>query len=464
MGAKLDRRSRQEMGGDVLDPEDFDKESGEDGLGQIAANAVGSLRRRRWWFALPAAVIALAVAGGSLLLTNTYRSVATVGVVEQQVSQRVVASEDRSMDELVGAMTRQILSRPSLLKVVDELHLYSWMKESTSPDDIAAMMQADLSIEPILSSTNRSIEALRVSYTASDAKLAQSVTTRLVSLFMDENQKRREGKLEMNSSFISSELQSAKEKLDKQDAWLQSFKSRNLGQLPEQQGSNLQVLADLRGRVQSVAGDVERARRELRSVQTTVSDRLAALQAARSELLVKFAPRHQEVVKKDAEIARYQALQELANSGGAQAASRQVLATVDDSNVNQLRNQLTASWESIENLTKEEARLRSEIESYQSRVNVAPLREQELSQAMRDYNLLKEDYANLKSKEMQQNLSENLAQRQDGSQFRLLDPPSLPSRPVGPNRLKYCLGGLGGGLLIGLILALVVDKINESFS
>ena len=42
---------------------------------------------------------------------------------------------------------------------------------------------------------------------------------------------------------------------------------------------------------------------------------------------------------------------------------------------------------------------------------------------------------------------------QQGERFTMLDPPSLPSKPDFPNRLKFCAMGFAAGLALGLLVA-----------
>jgi capsular polysaccharide biosynthesis protein len=56
-----------------------------------------------------------------------------------------------------------------------------------------------------------------------------------------------------------------------------------------------------------------------------------------------------------------------------------------------------------------------------------------------------------------------LDERQQGEQFRVLDPANLPDRPSFPNRSFFALGGLGGGLGLGLLLALLLEMKDTSF-
>ena len=56
-----------------------------------------------------------------------------------------------------------------------------------------------------------------------------------------------------------------------------------------------------------------------------------------------------------------------------------------------------------------------------------------------------------------------LEKRQEGQQFRLADPPNLPTRPSSPKRLKISLIALVGGLAFGCALAFLAETKNPSF-
>jgi len=69
----------------------------------------------------------------------------------------------------------------------------------------------------------------------------------------------------------------------------------------------------------------------------------------------------------------------------------------------------------------------------------------------------------LLNKEMQSQLAGDLEKRQEGQQFRLVDPPSLPTVPSSPNRIKISLSGVGAGIGLGLALAFLMNISDRSF-
>jgi capsular polysaccharide biosynthesis protein len=104
--------------------------------------------------------------------------------------------------------------------------------------------------------------------------------------------------------------------------------------------------------------------------------------------------------------------------------------------------------------------LEAQISSYRTRLNLTPQTEQQLADVSRGYEESKVNYNSLLQKQNQSQLATSLEQQQQGEQFRVIDPPSLPARPSAPNHLLLSLGGLIVGALIGLGLATLLEMTN----
>lgn len=102
-------------------------------------------------------------------------------------------------------------------------------------------------------------------------------------------------------------------------------------------------------------------------------------------------------------------------------------------------------------------RLDAQIEAYQQRLNLAPEREQELAEITRDHEQSLADYQSLLARRNQSEVATNLEKRQEGEQFRMIDPPSLPQKPYWPNRLLFSLGGMGLGLVLGIAAVVLIE-------
>jgi uncharacterized protein involved in exopolysaccharide biosynthesis len=102
-------------------------------------------------------------------------------------------------------------------------------------------------------------------------------------------------------------------------------------------------------------------------------------------------------------------------------------------------------------------RLQQLLSSYTSRVETTPALESELTELMRDYSTLQEQYTTLLRKSEESKIAANLERRQIGEQFKIIDAARLPERPVSPDRLRMNLMGLLAGLGFGLVLAAFLE-------
>ena len=455
--------------------------------------------RRRWWILCAASGTALTTVLVLSLLPNRYSSEATLLVIEQQVPQRYVTpTTTTDVSEALQAMTQEVLSRTRLLGIIEEFGLYVKAKRHMAPEEILELMRRNIEITPLASGPQqRNVNAFKISFVADSPLLAQQVTSRLTSLFISENLKTREDQATNTTRFLQEQLESAKTQLAAQEERVRDYKTRYLGELPEQQQGNLAILAGLQTQLQNTAGSLSRAQQQrvylesllsgYRSLATrstvvpaapgpsgvsripspieVAQSDLARLRSERAKLVVTYTPQHPDVVRMDQEITtteavigRLRALEALkAKEAQAQAAPTPSGESEGDSSVAQVKSQLEANRLEIENLSKDEERLKAAIAQYQDRLNQTPVREQQLSAILRDHDLLKQDYADLLSKELQAQLATSLEKQQAGQQFRLVDPPSLPTVPVSPKRVQISLGSAAAGILLGLFLAVLAD-------
>ena len=459
---------------------------------------------------IPAAAVALTTVAVLSKIPNRYTSNATLVVVQQQVPQRYVVPNDTTeMAVALQAMQQEVLSRPQLERIIHDFGLYAKESKRKAPEQIMALMLRDIDIEPIISPTpQKDLNAFQISFTTEDPHVAQAVTSTLTSLFIQENLQTREEQATNTTGFLHQRMEDSKKKLEVQEQRLRDFKMQYLGELPEQQQGNLGVLAGLQSQLQSTAATLSRAQEQRVYLQSllsgyeamasndvplpsaspgTVSRTLSPLEAAQAELnrlrteranlLVRFTPQHPDVLKINRDISAAEATVEHLKatsaasektsspptSTGAPQVARTARGAADNPVVAQVRSQMEANRLEIENLLRDEKQLKASLAQYQSRLNLTPVREQQLLGLTRDYDLMKKDYEDLVSKEMQSQLATSLEKNQGGRQFRLVDPPSLPVVPASPNRLKLNLGGLAGGAAFGLLLAFLVEMRDRSF-
>jgi succinoglycan biosynthesis transport protein ExoP len=437
------------------------------------------IARRRWWVLLPASATVVLTLVVLSFIPNRYRSEATLLAVQQQVPQRyVLPTTTADLRETLQATTQEVLSRTRLLGIIDEFDIYAKERRRLSPEGLLDLIHQDIEIQPLEGgSERRDVNSFRISFIATNPQLAQQVTSKLTSLFIEQNLVTREHQATTTTKFLQEQREATRKKLAEAEEEVRRFKMQSLGELPEQQQGNLAILNGIQAQLQNTMSSLSRAQEQREGLQSLAGYRtlmvegdLARLKSERAALLSRYTSEYPAVKKFDQKIAQTEALLKTLRDSPprglekaqAEPSSASSIGTEQDFYILQLRSQIESNRLEIENLSKDAEKLKAAIEQYQNRLNQTPLREQQLAGILRNYDLLKQDYSDLMGKEIQSQMSADLEKRQEGQQFRMVDQPSLPTVPSSPNRIKFSLGGLAGGIGLGLALAFLADFRDRS--
>jgi uncharacterized protein involved in exopolysaccharide biosynthesis len=271
----------------------------------------------------------LVVWGASWILPARYKSTTLILVEQPTMPKDYVAPNiDDDLQTRLQSITTQILSRTRLLLIIDKLHLYNQEKSAITPDVQVALMRKDIDIELVRDQPNSQISAFRISYSARDPRLAQSVTGELTDLFISENLKTRQQQSEGTTQFLESQLESARASLADQEAKVRQFQAGNAGTLPTQQASNLQILGGLQSQLQDEQNALNTARQQRAyyealtqhsgassavspngiatgtSPTSAIDQQLSALRAKLVDLRSRYTDQHPDVISVKEQIAK----------------------------------------------------------------------------------------------------------------------------------------------------------------
>lgn len=435
--------------------------------------------RHRWWILFSVGAATLIALVALAILPRRYRSEATLLVIQQQVPERfVLPTTTTDIREALQATTQEVLSRDRLQAIIEEFGLYAKQAKRLSPEALVSLMQRDIDIQPVDgASQGRSVNSFKISFIADTPQLAQAVTSKLTSLFIEQHLETREHQATATTTFLEDQLEIAKNKLEQAEKLVSDFKLLHLGELPEQQEGNVTILGGLQSQLQATLSNLNRAREQRQYLESLSDNRslmiqgdLARLQSQREALLLRYTPEYPAVKRLEEKIAQTEALlktlrasQTSGNPSAQTGLANSEKGIAEDTSIAQLNSQLEANRLEIANLTEDKKRLEKTITEYQNRINQTPVREQEIAGILRNYELMKQDYGDLLNKKMQSELAGDLEKRQEGQQFRLLDQASLPTLPISPDRAKISLGGIAAGLGLGLALVFVMEMRDRSF-
>jgi polysaccharide biosynthesis transport protein len=452
---------------------------------------LGLVRRRHLQFLIPLFLGWLLVWGSSWILPRRYRS-GTLILVEQPTMPKdyVTPNVNDDLQERLQSITQQILSRTRLLRIIDQMNLYS---ERAQTDEKVDRMRKEIEIELVRGARDQ-ITAFNIYYTSRDPRLAQKVTSELSNLFINENIEVRQQQSEDTTKFLESQMETARASLNEQEEKIRQFKAQHVGELPAQLETNLQILSGMQSQLRTEEDSLNTAKQQrvylqtlidqYRSLQTpakgsdgtsvglpALDQELDRLKTRLADLTSHYTERHPDVRKLKEQIAETERMRDKlladlkAHPAGTHPGSNDPATLPDDpaqaSALLQVQGQLQANQVEIANRERSIAATKVKVEEYQARLNQEPVREQQLADLTRGYEQSKVNYDSLLKKKNESAMATSMELLQQGERFRVLDPPSFPQKPDFPNRLKFCAFGLGVGIMLGIVVAGAFEMMDD---
>jgi polysaccharide chain length determinant protein (PEP-CTERM system associated) len=447
------------------------------------------------------------VAGVHTVLTpKQYRSTTTMLIISQKVPEEFVRSTvTMGPEDRIPIIEQQIKSRTRVKKVMEEVGLFAEARKKGLEDEaIGAMInRIELGVTEDPRKGGRAqteSDVFSISFFLEDPMLAMLTTSRIASLFVEENLKLREKQAVGTSEFLDSQLKETKAKLDVQEEKVKRYKMRFSGGLPEELATNLNNLGRLQQQENMIAAEI----RDLNSRKIALQTQLRMLERGsyaifhddgkvevdtsedsaiviarqlneKSRLLIelsaKFTDKYPDVVRLRGEVEELE--KKLAEIPMSARSSNENDSNGNEKNVTNsrtylpltgkemeasrlLKAQISSMEADIKALSRRREIIGRKIYAVQAEVDRAPRRGQELITLTRDYENLKLLYNDLQAKKTEADISQDLEMRMKGAQFQILDPANLPKRPFKPNirkifGLAFLMAGfLGFGGAIGL--------------
>jgi len=449
------------------------------------------LKRRLGWILAPGVLVWFVTFAYVRQLPNVYVSETVILVEPPKVpSEYVKSTAVGSVQSRLSTISQQIMSRTRLEKIIVDHSLYTDRRKTVPMEEVVEGMRRDIGL------VVNKLDAFTLSYRAHDQVLAQKVASQIASLYIEENLKARSEQTEGVTQFLDATLKQTEAKLKELEDRLSDFKINNIGALPEQQPANLSTLSRLQMQLQAAVDSANRLEEKkiyLRRMNSEIatltkfrvapaaqpsvvneslvaggSTELERKRAERDALHRRYTSAHPDVRKLEAEIA---ILEKRTSKSEAPSISSTVSRSPtqpqeDDSDAVLARAEMQSELETLESQIQrahqEQEKIKKEMLLYQSRVDFVPRVEQMQKEISRDYDTTRQFYLGLLAKKNDAAMATSLEQRQKGEQFRILDPASLPEKPVEPDRLRLNLMGLAIGLGLGAGLSLFLELKDSS--
>jgi polysaccharide chain length determinant protein (PEP-CTERM system associated) len=393
-----------------------------------------------------------------------------------------------NVDQQVVMLSRTLISRPNIEKLVRMADLDLGASSKVQQEVRAEELMKTLSI----SSTGRD-NLYTLSYRNESPEKAKRVVQSLVSIFVESSLGASRKDADSARTFLNDQIKNYQAKLEEAESRLKAFRVRNID-LQTADGK------DWSARLAEMAGQLDKARLELREAEDARTAARAALENEKSQtfnalpnllpeaapsvatpeldgrieaqkknldlLLQRFTEEHPDVLSARRVITDLEAQRQVA----LKEARRNVVAapaagpSMNSSLAYQELNRVLATSE------VQVAALRGRVAEYSARMGqarnmmkVAPQIEAEEAQLNRDYAIHKKNYEELVARREAAAMSGSLDVVSGMADFRLIDPPRVSPTPVFPNRLLLVPLVLAAALGAALFAAFALSQLRPVF-
>lgn len=465
---------------------------------------VDILRRHRSWILGPAFLGLVAGVVTAFLWPDSYLAKGMIRVVPPQVPSRLVQTNiSEEMTARINTVYQNIISRPSLLNLIQTHNLYPDERKKLPTDDVIEQMKQAIGMGLVESLSRGSgafrqnVSAFTVTFSYSDRRLAQKVCQEIITRFTDESIKSRTAMSEGTTTFLKDQYEVVKRELDDIDARIAAFKSRNIGELPEQEQMMFSRISAMDASIQAAGGQISRAQQDKLQMESQLRDlreQAQSLAQPVAETTAQGPVRNERLIEVDRDIERAEATltamresykeshpdvqrvmgyiqtkkklreqvlreTEAAHTDAAgkpkmvvSAANQARLREVNSAIV-RVQAALQAKDVEIQDLERQINDTKARLRTAQSRLENSPGANQEYLQLIRDRVLSLARYEEMGKKMQDSSMATDLMTRGQGEMLEMLEQPVMPDEPYAPKRPLIISLGLVIGLGLGVALA-----------
>jgi len=195
-----------------------------------------------------------------------------------------------------------------------------------------------------------------------------------------------------------------------------------------------------------------------------IDGRIDTLRRNLDELLLRYTDQHPDVVGtrrllEDLEAQKRTQIESMQAMGGSQ------FGALDSNPVyQQMKLALVQAESRVASLRVRVGEFQSRLDQLREQARMVPEVEAEMAQLNRDYSVHKSNYDALVARRESANIAVDMNTQTGVADFRVIDPPTLPTKPSAPNRILLIpLAGLAG-LAAGFALTFLISQLRPAFS
>jgi len=411
-------------------------------------------------------------------LPDVYSSKAQVFVDTRSVLQPLLRglAIQTNPDQEIQMMAKTLLSRSNVEKIARESDLDITTATEAEFETLVTNLTKDIQ----LSSTGRD-NIYNISFSNEAPSTAQRVVQETLDLFVEGALGNNRKDTDTAGRFLDEQIAEYESRLTEAEQRLANFKRQYNDILPlagtyysslqglndELEATRLQI-RQAQQQAETLKGQISSSKqndsfgvtnRDEPVLSTRYDERIKSLEEELDRLTLRFTDLHPDVIETKA------LLESLEESRSKEI---EAFLTADGDEQNQPLSELNREIKleasrlesQIASLRVKESDLQSKIAGLESKVDLIPQIEAESSALNREYGVTKQKYEELLSRRESADLSRRADVSAEELQFRIIEPPLLPKRPSGPNRIIFYTVVLVLGFGSGIAIAFLISQLN----
>jgi polysaccharide chain length determinant protein (PEP-CTERM system associated) len=427
--------------------------------------AAGS--RHRWKALALAWVVCLAGWAGVSTIPNQYASTTRIYADADAILGLLLRgiAIDSSPAGQVETLQRTLLSRPNLEKIVNRTGLEARARDVATREQLLTSLAKDIQIR------TQTRNLFTIEYRDQNPQLAHDVVQTALTLFLEAATVTDRQQMDNAREFVNQQIGSYEVQLRQAERRRAEFQTQYIDILPNAALGGSSRLEAARARVQQVQGQLEdaRRRRELTQQQLETAaaqpapaaagggnQRLQDAQRVLADLQLRFTDAHPDV-------RAAQSLVAAARAGGGGGGGGVRAAPRENQALELMRLRLVDADAEIASLERQEREGLEQVTRLDDIARSAPQVQAQFLNLDRDYTVLRRNYEELLSRRESLQIAGAARDNSERVRLEVVDPPTVPTQPVAPNRLLFYAGVLVVGLGAGVGLVLLLMQFDRSF-
>jgi polysaccharide chain length determinant protein (PEP-CTERM system associated) len=457
---------------------------------RLALFYLSGIWRYRWFVVLVAAIASPIGWAYVASLPDVYRSSARVYVDTASVLTPLLRGLALNTNESqrVRMMTSLLFGRENMEKLA---RMTDMDLRANTPEEMDELVKS-LKKRVELSASGSNVYS--ISFQDESPELAKRVVQSMLTIFVESNLGSSRQDQDSAERFLQREIKDYERRLIDSERKIKDFKMRNLDLISEK-GSYYDRLKQSRAGLIQAQDDLalaETRREEMaqqleymeseaaslpyfenwleetsKEITNPLDAKIADMEAQIDELLIRYTERHPEIIAMRKALARLVTQRKQERDTYVEQQRNNDVAVVrslaESPVYQEMRLRLASAETEVAAQETRVASLRDKIEQFQAAVDEVLQIEAEQKQLNRDYGIIRENHQTLLQRLEQARLTREVDTSVDTVKFRTLDPPQVPKKPSGPDRIGLSSQVFGGSLVAGLGIAFLLAQLRPVF-